>query len=190
MVKCEAMLAKSPSCLAFLKAWQKWRNGKPVPTAADIRPEDMGKALASLIVLEIDLPDRAIYRLVGSKHDRLAERSLKGANFFDFITPEERAVMIKRTIDCYMHTCGALTITKIIRESGAETSVRTLWLPIKPATPDERQKAYAALDVDGPGSAAGNDPMLLIPMDGEFYYVDVGCGAPPDNAENIAEEIG
>lgn len=129
-------------------------------------------------MFEIPSPDRIIYRLVGALHADTAEMDLKGDNLMDLTPPVDRQILMERAQNYISHPCGAVASGRVILQSGFETPIRTLALPMQPRSPNDPRKAYLAMDSYGQGSGRVDDLLLTIPRPDEFSYVDIGYGAP------------
>ncbi len=176
--ECADILKEAPNCTAFLEAWLGWRGDRQIPPIENMRPEDLGKALPSLTVFEIQSSDHITYRLAGGLHEDLSERDLKGTNLLDLTPPEDRHVIIERARNIVAYPCGAVSYGRYVRQSGQETPMRILALPMKPRSQNENKKAYVALDSYGIEARLADDPVSTIPLPDEFHYVDLGNGAP------------
>lgn len=161
-----------------MQAWLKWRGERNVPLVDNIRPEDLGRVLASVIVTEIELPHRIEYRLVGGEHDFIANRSLKGVNILDLVLPENRAGTISMIENFLRYPCGLFVSFPFVRESGATGMTRSLWLPVEWPSKGDFEKSYGALDSDDDGTDVFDDPVKSFLGAEKITYIDIGCGGP------------
>ena len=110
LTTCAEMLRASPHRLALLEAWLGWRGDELVPYVGDVKAEDLGTAIGYVSVLEMQSPDRAIFRLVGEWYDRVTEQELLGENFIDMVAEEHRQPRSKRVWNIVSVPCGILSI--------------------------------------------------------------------------------
>jgi len=174
---CAELLRDSPHRLALLNAWLGWRGDDLVPAVVAIKAEDLGSALGYVSVLEVQSPDRAIFRLAGAWYDEVADRDLVGENYNDLIVEERRSTSRERIWNKASVPCGAVALSKLVRPSGQEVLVRGLMLPVNPSTPQEPMKIYAAVDVLAKASQGAGDNISEYAAAYEFDYVDIGHGA-------------
>ena len=177
--ECKKSLEDAPNCLVLLRAWLRWRGDDLVPRVENVRPEDLGAALASVSVLEISSADHVTYRLAGGLHAEALGKELRGENLVELLAPEEQQAFVERARRFLAHPNGRISDGRLIKPNGSETAIRTLALPVTPRSADDPPRAYMALDTYGASRGPFDDPIAMISLDDEYIHVDIGYG-PPD----------
>ncbi|MEC9347471.1 MAG: PAS domain-containing protein [Pseudomonadota bacterium] len=175
---CVALVSDAPNCLAFLRAWQGWRRDGGVPTTADVRPEDLGRAMSALAVYDITDENRLTFRLAGDVQDLMAFRPLKGQVLSDLLDPPEHAATIARARALRRLPCGVMTLTTTTAKSGRQATLRSLFLPVADARTGAVTRAFSAVD---PGARPGRglpDPTVRIAVAERVDFIDLGFGVP------------
>jgi hypothetical protein len=70
--------------------WNSVRRGRPAPLRSDIEPSDIRRILADTFILEVVDRDRYVIRLAGTRVCGIYCREIKGSDFLDLWTSEER----------------------------------------------------------------------------------------------------
>ncbi len=176
--QCADLLDDAPSSLALLQSWLRWRKGNLIPTASDVVAEDLRSAISGVSVLEVYSPERVIFRLFGSVHAGISGTELKGENLIDLTPPEEREARMSRIWNVASIPCGSVYAMKLTRESGMQTPVRGLVLPVAPRVSDAPMRAYATIDIMGEAAMPDGTTVDIVPGLDEQVYLDVGFGTP------------
>ncbi|NQV61835.1 MAG: PAS domain-containing protein [Alphaproteobacteria bacterium] len=175
---CADLLADAPNCLAFLAAWQRWRGDDPVPSVDRIKPEELGRALNGLSILEVHSPERSQYRLVGASHIQAMGRDLTGEEVAS-VTPKNGQTQRMQGLWTMVSVpCGAIAELSYVRQSGFRTPTRRLVLPATPKSPGGAQRLYVAVDMFGGQAMRDDPPAGPVELTEEVTYVDIGRGAP------------
>jgi hypothetical protein len=70
--------------------WDRLRRGQPAPHRSDIEPSDIRRILADTFILEVAGREAYTVRLAGTRICALYGREIKGANFLDLWTSDDR----------------------------------------------------------------------------------------------------
>ena len=178
LARCHSLLAGRRNSLALLAAWQTWRRDGAIPRSADVRPEDLGRALAGVSILEAHAPDRLIYRLFGGVPTAIGGADLKGMNLMDVMArpgPDEandRMWRLART------PCGGIYALSLARRRDKPTPICGVVLPVSPNDPVEPMLLYTSVDrLAVPGRRA-TEPASRMNRPSEFTFIDIGYGVP------------
>ena len=174
-------------CRAFAEAWQAWRGTELVPRRATVNIEDISTLLQLVSVIEVSSPETATIRLAGTALCEAMGFELKGLNYFDFTSPEERGPGIARTHELLAQPCGSHYILPITYMSGRTIPSEIVAFPVWPDDPAAPPQIFAVtmpleeMRLDGPAVASNQ---LLLGQG--FQFVDIGAGVP-DPELNLAE---
>lgn len=174
--QCEALLREAPNRLALLRAWLGWRGQGVLPALADVRPEDIGRALSCMIVLEVEARDRIMIRLAGTQFLDVLGREITGENFVDLAPPAQRETRMEHYSNYVSYPCGVIWSADMVRASGYRTSVKGVALSV--GAPGDSIRMYAAFDFIRDTKDFEKEPLNAIPAASEIEYVDIGFGAP------------
>jgi hypothetical protein len=128
--------------------WNRVRGGAPAPRRSDIEPSDIRRILADTFILEV--ADRGTYpiRLAGTRVCAAYGRELKGDDFLDFWTPEDRDAIA--TLGTAVATDAAAAVVSIVARTARGKSVpcELVILPLRHSGPayDRILGSFAALD--------------------------------------------
>lgn len=176
--RCRPLLAGRRNSLALLSAWEGWRGDGVIPRSSDVRPEDLGRALSSISILEAHAPDRLIYRLFGGMHAAISGRDLKGMNLIDFVTKAPPDEPPHRMWSLAETPCGGIYAVTLSRPQGSPTPIFGLVLPVAPGSAGEPMLLYASVDRVAVAGQRAAKPVSRIDRPSEFTYIDIGYGAP------------
>src|SRR6185503_20145730 len=70
--------------------WERLRRGQPAPHRSDIEPSDIRRILADTFILGVARREKYKIRLYGTRICALYGREIKGTNFFDLWTSDDR----------------------------------------------------------------------------------------------------
>ncbi|MBT4689109.1 MAG: PAS domain-containing protein [Rhodospirillaceae bacterium] len=175
---CVSQLDGSPNCLAFLEAWLRWRGDDLVPSVTQVRPEELGKALTGLSILEVHTRDRSTYRLVGSTHIDAMGRDLTGKEVASVTPEKDQAPRMAGLWNMVSVPCGAISELSYLRQSGNSNPTRRLVLPVTPKSIGEPKRLYVALDAFGPRAMPDDPPAGPVTLTEKVTHVDIGFGVP------------
>ncbi|MBC8239080.1 MAG: PAS domain-containing protein, partial [Alphaproteobacteria bacterium] len=173
---CADLLADAPNCLAFLTAWQRWRGDDPVPSVDRIKPEELGKALNGLSILEVHSPECSKYRLVGASHIQAMGRDLTGEEVASVTPKNDQAQRMQGLWTMVSVPCGAIAELSYVRQSGFRTPTRRLVLPATPKSSGGTQRLYVAGDISGGRAMRDYPPAGPVGVAGEGTYRGNGRG--------------
>jgi hypothetical protein len=76
--------------------WNRVRRGRPAPRRNEIEPGDIRRILADTFILEVTGRDRFPIRLAGTRMCGMYGREIKGGNFLDLWTVNDRNAIATR----------------------------------------------------------------------------------------------
>ncbi|MCW5696890.1 MAG: PAS domain-containing protein [Bauldia sp.] len=82
---------KHPSCRELYRYWDRLRSGLPAPRRTAIEPSDIRTILADTFILEVGERRSYRFRLAGTRLCGILGRELKGSEFLDLWSGEDRA---------------------------------------------------------------------------------------------------
>lgn len=149
-----------------------------VPRKGDIRPEQLGRSVARIIIYDYEDRDTIRFRLAGTYFRGVHGRELTGTNFLDLMTGEDRARTSKRLFGMIGHPCGILTVDTSRFESGRAGEFLSFGLPL---TDDEGRVVHSIHISDYLGSPT-------IPAFGKVdrmgaassRWIDIGADVPEE----------
>jgi hypothetical protein len=178
LIECAEVLIGSPTCLAFLEAWQRWRGHELMPSADQVIPEELGKTINNLSILEAHSQDRITVRLQGAATIEVTGQDLTGKELSSILPKETWSQARDRCWNYVTVPCGAIVDLTYVRASGATFPTRRLMLPVLPKSPEEPKRIYVATEAYGERTKPYEPPPSPVGMVEQFTYVDIGCGAP------------
>ena len=162
----------------FADYWNALRGDRLMPSRADIDPGDLKPILANLAILEVQAPDRSIFRLCGTGLSRLLGFEATGRNYIDLMPEWQRRRRGYQAWSAVRHPCGAALVRKMVFPYGGEDILEALACPVMPKTPDalpqligvlvSRSKREWVNRVQEPGLSEAD----------EVGFVDIGAGIP------------
>jgi hypothetical protein len=188
--QCANLLADAANGLAFLSAWQRWRGADLVPTARQVKPEELGRALSSLSIFNVYSRERSAYHLVGAVHENLMGENPTG----DDISTKTAKIDLDRRLERLWYAasapCGIVADVVYVRRSGYKGVARRLFLPVMPSSIDGPMTLYTSVDSHGEEPAYDEPAVFAKPVQ-EFTYVDIGGGAPKDRSfQPVGDRLG
>jgi hypothetical protein len=167
-----------PDCIGFLEVWQKWRGDNVVPVRSDVHPEDLGPVLPAIAILEIESPERVVFRLHASRVTAITGYDIKGLNLIDLAAPEERQIRIERYQNLRRQPCGMFTVQDVKLPNGKSFEVTALFLPVASTPGEPPNLVYVAQQITEPVTWDVQPSRPSFPLAKQFSYVDIGCGLP------------
>ena len=128
--------------------WNRVRNGAPAPRRSDIEPSDLRRILADTFILEV--ADRGTYpvRLAGTRICGVYGREIKGDDFLDFWSAQDRDAMA--TLGTAVAADAAAAVVSVLARTARDRSVpcELLILPLRHNGPgyDRILGSFATLD--------------------------------------------
>ncbi len=114
----------------MLDHWDELRGDAPVPQRAQFNPMRMPRHLPNLIVLEPDLPSKALIRIFGTELTRRLGLDLTGADLFT-LYQGERAQEVVDMIACVVEQkLVAVASSEWSTPSGHIFSTENMWIPL------------------------------------------------------------
>ncbi len=115
--------------------WNRVRGVERAPHRSAIEPSDIRRVLADTFILEVLDRERLNVRLAGTRVCAIYGRELKGTNFFDLWTGDDRSAMA--TLGAAVVEDGAAAVTTIEAKTGRGMGVpaELLLLPLRHTGP-------------------------------------------------------
>lgn len=168
-------------CRAFAKAWQSWRGADLVPRRSAARIEDIHTLMPLISIIEVISPEVAKFRLAGTALCDAMGIELTGLNYFEFATPEERAVRAARTCELVAQPCGSHFLFPIAFKTGRTVPAEVLSLPVLPDDPSAPPQIFGiSVLMEGLRLEETAAEPNQLPMVEGFQFVDIGAGVPDD----------
>lgn len=164
----------------LLLAWKGWRTGAAPPRRGDIRLEDIVEILPAITLLEARGPEDFQFRLTGTGVDERAGMHMTGINALDLTAAEHRAIRARRLWHVASTPCGAyFRFLHRYPDFPLEASMEGLLLPVladADAAPVQLMASFVSARSPVESEPPLNDMRNALPD--EFYFVDLGLGAP------------
>lgn len=110
--------------------WDRVRRGRPAPRRSDIEPSDIRRILADTFILEVAGREDYTIRLAGTRICSLYGREMKGENFLDLWTPEDRNAMATLGTAIGEDAAGAVVTFAASTAGGHSLTAELLMLPL------------------------------------------------------------
>jgi len=110
--------------------WDRVRRGRPAPRRSDIEPSDIRRILADTFILEVAGRENYIIRLAGTRICSLFCREMKGGNFLDLWSQEDRNAMATLGTAVSEDAAGAVVTFTAATASGHALTAELLMLPL------------------------------------------------------------
>lgn len=170
--------AGSAHATSLARHWLDATGGRLTPRKSDIRPEQLGRSVARIIIYDYVDRDTIRFRLAGTYFRSVHGRELTGTNFLALMTGEDRVRTSKRLFHMIGHPCGILTVNTSRFESGQSGEFRSFGLPL---IDDEGRVTHSIHISDYLGGAP-------IPAFGKVdrmgaassRWIDIGAGVPEE----------
>jgi hypothetical protein len=171
-------LENLPKARQLLFAWLGWRHGGVVPLRKDIRPEDLRGAMAAVSVVDVDLPDRIIFRQYATIIAERTGHDRRGENALDMADPDDRLLRIERYRNLIKTPCGMIATQSIHLADGSEFEVNLLMLPV--ATELNAEPGFVYISEDLTEHRDWHKPSKIVakPVAHDISYIDIGRGLP------------
>ncbi len=110
--------------------WDRVRRGRPAPRRSDIEPSDIRRILADTFILEVAGRENYIIRLAGTRICSLFCREMKGGNFLDLWSVEDRNAMATLGTAVAEDAAGAVVTFTATTSGNHSLTAELLMLPL------------------------------------------------------------
>ena len=110
--------------------WDRVRHGQPAPKRSDIEPSDIRRILADTFILEVAGRENYIIRLAGTRICSLFCREMKGGNFLDLWSVEDRNAMATLGTAVAEDAAGAVVTFTATTSGNHSLTAELLMLPL------------------------------------------------------------
>ena len=110
--------------------WDRVRRGRPAPRRSDIEPSDIRRILADTFILEVAGRENYIIRLAGTRICALYGREMKGDNFLDLWSPEDRNALATLGTAVSEDAAGAVVTFSVATAGDHSLTAELLMLPL------------------------------------------------------------
>ena len=110
--------------------WDRVRRGRPAPRRSDIEPSDIRRILADTVILEVAGRENYIIRLAGTRICSLFCREMKGGNFLDLWSVEDRNAMATLGTAVAEDAAGAVVTFTATTSGNHSLTAELLMLPL------------------------------------------------------------
>jgi hypothetical protein len=116
--------------------WNRVRRGRPAPRRNEIEPGDIRRILADTFILEAAGRDRFPIRLAGTRMCGMYCREIKGGNFLDLWTANDRNAIATLATAVAADAAAAVITLEGRNARGKAVACEVLLLPLLHAGPD------------------------------------------------------
>ncbi len=115
--------------------WNRVRGSDRAPHRGAIEPSDIRRVLADTFILEVADREHYNVRLAGTRVCSIYCRELKGTNFFDLFTADDRSAM--QTLAAAVSEDGAAAVVTVEAKTarGGEVAAELILLPLRHSGP-------------------------------------------------------
>ncbi len=115
--------------------WDRIREGEPAPRRSEIEPSDIRRILADTFILEVIDRERYQVRLAGTRMCALYGREIKGAEFLDFWSDDDRQAIATLATAVCEDAAGAVVSASLSSTRERPVSCEFLLLPLRHGGP-------------------------------------------------------
>ena len=115
--------------------WNRIRGSEPAPRRTDIEPGDIRRVLPDTFILEVIASGNHRVRLAGTRMCSLYGREIKGGNFLDLWSDEDRHTVASATERVAEDATGIVIETDLISARDRTVSSEFLLLPLRHGAP-------------------------------------------------------
>jgi hypothetical protein len=173
-------ISDKPGFVMALDAWERARGNQIVPRQTDLTVEKLGDAARSLLIFEVQAPDRVIYRRYPRTDRDFYVEDRTGKNIISLTTPRHREAMM-RQLWCIAQRPCTNTSSRLIRTRfGAQVFGHYLSLPVAAAQEGEPMLIYStAFLTERIEANLFEDYSQGLPANTDNEYFDIGNGTEP-----------
>jgi hypothetical protein len=111
--------------------WNRIRGARTAPNRSDIEPSDIRRILADTFILEVIGRDHYIVRLAGTRMCSVYGREVKGSEFLDFWSDEDRQAVATLAAAVAVDGAGAVVTAELTTTRRQSVTCETLLLPLR-----------------------------------------------------------
>lgn len=111
--------------------WDRIRGGEPAPARNDIEPSDIRRILADTFILEVVNRESYIVRLAGTRICSIYGREVKGTDFLDLWSGEDRQAVATLATAVSVDAAGALISAALFNARDQSAAGEFLLLPLR-----------------------------------------------------------
>ena len=172
-------LALNRTLQAFERLWADLPKTGMVPHRRDFRPEDLGHALAHMVVHELVSPADIRLRLVGSMIAQAYDEEITGRNYLDMVPAERREDASRPFFIACAQPCGMYTRMRSVAWRGLTMRRISLSYPLRDDAGVRWLYSCSTTDPsDEPDFDFANDGTATVTEVLERRYLDIGAGVP------------
>ena len=161
------------------------RDAARVPLRRDFNPMKIHQLLPFIYIVEWNSRDDVVIRICGTGLEERFGKSLKGANYFKFCSPDQRpffSILVEAVIH---HPCALEVSRNVEMEDGTTREFSSLNLPL---ADDEGNPRFIVGMMNitrkapfGKTKQVGNARSII----NKYGYIDIGFGTPPLPAKPV-----
>jgi hypothetical protein len=178
LADCTNLLGEAPNCRQLLRSWLGWRGEEFVPFEHHVVAEELGDAFGSVSILEAVSCERVVFRLCASLHTHITGLELKGINVLDLTPKKVRQIRMQQIWNTASYPCGCFFVIAFTRQSGFQTLVQGLAMPVRAKVATGPMRLYVAVDDVTKTVRPPLKPVDKIPPAHETIFIDIGFGTP------------
>ena len=171
--------ALNPILQAFADHWAALPKTGLVPHRRDFHPEELGGALAHMVVHELVSSDDIRLRIVGSMIGRAYDEEITGRNYLDMVPAERRAAAARPFFAVCAAPCGMYTRMRAVAWRGLTMQRVSLGYPVRD---DGGVRWFYSCSTTEPSAEPDfdfcNDGVATVAEVLERRYLDIGAGVP------------
>jgi hypothetical protein len=172
---------RSQDSAAFIRAWNRWRGDRLLPSRRDFDLGSIKRLLPRVILLEIRSPTEVAFRLAGTWVTRVLGVELTGRNYLELGNPADRKERAELLFAEVAQPCGAVMIYPMHYASGRAAPVEVISAPVVGDEPTDPPLVFALLTELVPnGYPEPLAPELArqLPTGRQLRFFDIGAGTP------------
>jgi hypothetical protein len=163
----------------FEAFWRALPRQGLVPARAAFNPARAAKFLSKIILVEAPTPVKPglFFRLAGQALNDNVQQNMAGANWLDFIPPDEHAEALEAARLICTHPCGIWQLTPVHYDRGISQLIEATIFPLGPGA-DGVPLMLGYLEF-APAAATGELGKGLAAETSQiFSFIDIGAGLP------------
>lgn len=180
-VPASAVAQRSRKSFEFEALWRALPRQGLVPPRSAFNPARAGRFLRDLILVEAPSPERRAlrFRLVGDALNASLQRNVMGADYLDFLAPEEHAEALEAARLICETPCGIWQLNPVHYERGFVQIIEATIFPLG-AGADGIPLMLGNLEfLAGPVKPIPSVDLAVVAETSKtFEFIDIGAGVP------------
>lgn len=169
----------NPTLRTFAEHWASLPRAGLVPHRRDFRPEQLGRALAHMVVHELVSPTDIRLRLVGSMIAQAYDEEITGRNYLDMVPPPRRAAASRPFFIACETPCGMYTRMRAVAWRGLTMARASLSFPVGDDQGVRLLYSCSTTEpADEPDFDFCNDGAATVTDVIDRRFLDIGAGRP------------